>query len=517
MNTKISYERTDEKRGSILPIYKRFIQHVILNYIIGSFIAVLLVCMIFVFSTLNVAHYELLGLVKIVAFSSVIMIVCETIVFRMHLRPVHRFFQGNQETLKDVEAVYIRVHHLPNLSVLRIVGPHLLGFSIPAAVIALWMIHTGQLTFPFYYVGIACIGACLVASMHALVEFFLTMRAIKPLLEEIRDRTYQQYGLNLSLRGRVLLSLRHKFQLSATLIGAFPLFLFCLATQIRLERLEATDSGSYWAWAGTILIFGVAFAYLGGRLLTREIEQPIHHLLEKMNEVKEGRLNSNASDLYSDEFAELVEGFNMMIEGLKEREEKNGQLLDSYFATLAAALDARDAYTAGHSLRVAEYSVLIGRKGGLSETDLDLLRKTALLHDIGKIGVADAVLFKDGKLTDEEFDQIKMHPVMGESILRQVEPAYAMAPYLPGVRSHHERYDGKGYPDQLSGEDIPLFGRIIAVADAYDAMTSDRPYRKGMKEEKAVMILEEGKGTQWDPYFAELFVKEWRRNKGILS
>ncbi|MBJ8191221.1 HD-GYP domain-containing protein, partial [Bacillus cereus] len=175
------------------------------------------------------------------------------------------------------------------------------------------------------------------------------------------------------------------------------------------------------------------------------------------------------------------------------------------------------AYTAGHSLRVAEYSVLIGRKGGLNETDLDLLRKTALLHDIGKIGVADAVLLKDGKLTDEEFDQIKMHPVMGESILRQVEPAYAMAPYLPGVRSHHERYDGKGSPDQLAGEDIPLFGRIIAVADAYDAMTSDRPYRQGMKEEKAVMILEEGKGTQWDPYFAELFVKEWRRNKGITS
>lgn len=109
--------------------------------------------------------------------------------------------------------------------------------------------------------------------------------------------------------------------------------------------------------------------------------------------------------------------------------------MDSYFATLAAALDARDAYTAGHSLRVAEYSVLIGRKGGLNEADLDLLRKTALLHDIGKIGVADAVLLKDGKLTDEEFDQIKMHPVMGESILRQVEPAYAILICLACART----------------------------------------------------------------------------------
>lgn len=500
-----------------MPIYKRFIQHVILNYVIGSFTAVLLVGTIFLFSTLNIAHYEFLGLAKIIVISSVIMISCEVVAFRMHLRPVRRFFYGKLTTFKDAEAVYKRIHHLPNLSVLRIIGPHLLGFSIPAAGIALWMIHTGQLTFPFYYVGIACIGACLVASMHALVEFFLTMRAIRPLLEELQEQTHQHYGLNLSLRGRVLLSLRHKFQLSATLIGAFPLFLFCLATQIRLERSDAAHASSYWLWAGTILIFGVAFAYLGGKLLTREIEQPIHHLLEKMNEVKEGRLNSNASDLYSDEFAELVEGFNMMIEGLKEREEKNGQLLDSYFATLAAALDARDTYTAGHSLRVAEYSVHIGRKGGLSETDLDLLRKTALLHDIGKIGVPDAVLLKDGKLTDEEFDLIKMHPVMGESILRRVEPAYAMAPYLPGVRSHHERYDGKGYPDQLAGEDIPLFGRIIAVADAFDAMTSDRPYRKGMKEEKAVTILEEGKGTQWDSHFAEIFVQEWRRNKGITS
>lgn len=122
--------------------------------------------------------------------------------------------------------MYIRIHRLPNLSVLRIMGPHLLGFSIPAAGIAIWMIHTGQLTLPFYYVGIACIGACLVASMHAMIEFFLTMRAIRPLLIEIRDRTYQKHGINLSLRGRVLLSLRHKFQLSATLIGAFPLFCF---------------------------------------------------------------------------------------------------------------------------------------------------------------------------------------------------------------------------------------------------------------------------------------------------
>ncbi|MDQ0918917.1 HD-GYP domain-containing protein [Paenibacillus sp. V4I5] len=188
-----------------------------------------------------------------------------------------------------------------------------------------------------------------------------------------------------------------------------------------------------------------------------------------------------------------------MVKGLETREKMNNQLLQSYYSTLAAALDARDAYTAGHSTRVAKYSLLIGRAVDLNEQELDLLNKTALLHDIGKIGVRDDVLLKESRLTDEEFEQIKLHPVLGESILKQIEPAEAMAPLLPGVRSHHERFDGGGYPDGLKGLDIPEFGRIIAVADAFDAMTSDRPYRKGMPVEKALAILAEGKGTQWDP------------------
>ncbi|GJM77087.1 hypothetical protein HMSSN036_93030 [Paenibacillus macerans] len=121
------------------------------------------------------------------------------------------------------------------------------------------------------------------------------------------------------------------------------------------------------------------------------------------------------------------------------------------------------------------------------------------------------MLLKEGRLTDEEWEQIKQHPVLGEAILKQIEPADAMAPFLPGVRSHHERYDGKGYPDGLAGEDIPLFGRIIAVADAFDAMTSDRPYRKGLEPNQALEILEQGRGSQWDPHYAELFVNACRR------
>ncbi len=114
-------------------------------------------------------------------------------------------------------------------------------------------------------------------------------------------------------------------------------------------------------------------------------------------------------------------------------------------------------------------------------------------------------------MTDEEFDQIKAHPELGENILLQIEPKEVMAPLLPGVRSHHERYDGKGYPDGLAGEEIPVLGRIIAVADAYDAMTSDRPYRRGMAPSIALSILDEGRGSQWDPVFAKVFVDHMRK------
>jgi len=137
---------------------------------------------------------------------------------------------------------------------------------------------------------------------------------------------------------------------------------------------------------------------------------------------------------------------------------------------------------------------------------IELLRKSALLHDIGKIGIRDDVLLKEGRLTDEEFQIIQQHPVIGVHVLSQVQLPKTLQPILPGVKYHHERYDGKGYPEGLAGEDIPLFGRIMAIADAYDAMTSDRPYRKGMPVEKALSILEEGMGTQWDATFTRLFL-----------
>lgn len=195
-----------------------------------------------------------------------------------------------------------------------------------------------------------------------------------------------------------------------------------------------------------------------------------------------------------------------MAEGLEHREQVNNQLVESYFATLAAALDARDAYTAGHSNRVSIYSYKIAQLSGIIGNELDNIKKSALLHDIGKIGIRDDVLLKEGHLTNEEFEIIKLHPVLGEAILKNIQPKEAMSPLLPGIRSHHESYDGKGYPDGLVGENIPMQGRILAIADAFDAMTSDRPYRKGMEISKAISILEDGCGKQWDPYFTRISI-----------
>ena len=204
-----------------------------------------------------------------------------------------------------------------------------------------------------------------------------------------------------------------------------------------------------------------------------------------------------------------------MVAGIQERDERNDTLMESFYTVIAATLDARDPYTAGHSIRVAEYAVKIAEEDGMPSHTIDLLRKSSLLHDIGKIGIRDNVLLKEGKLTNEEYTQIKEHPVIGASILEQVNLPDDLKPLLPGVKYHHERYDGKGYPEGLRGENIPLFGRIMAVADAYDAMTSDRPYRTGMPVEKALAIIEEGKGTQWDPHFAEVFIQIISREKKL--
>ncbi len=171
---------------------------------------------------------------------------------------------------------------------------------------------------------------------------------------------------------------------------------------------------------------------------------------------------------------------------------------------LAQSVELRDSYTYGHTKRVTDYSILLGTHLDLSADDMYLIKTGTPLHDIGKIGIDDDILRKPGKLTKEEFEIMKTHTNKGAKILEAVPE---LAPLIPIVRSHHERWDGNGYPDQLSGEGIPRLARIVAVADCFDAMTSDRPYRPGMAAEVAFAEVEKQKGKQFDPEIATAFLK----------
>ncbi len=487
--------------------YQKFLRQVLFNYILGSLIAVMVVGGLLVWNTMDTSVLQSTRMIGIMLISFVVMLIVEGLVFRKHIQPIRDAMCEEKPTQEQLEHAYNQLHRFPKLSMYRIMLPHFLGLTVPSMILFVFAMNSGWIIIPGYYLWIGIAGALMVASMHAFIEFFLTSSAIRPMLIAVKERLKTLYGKETLLLGKIHLTVRRKFQLSIFLIGVFPIMLFSLAAQIRLQEITGMEALEYWSWAGMVIVVSIVFSIIGAQLLARDVEHPINNLYNAMSRIKDGDFSADALDYYSDDFSLLISGFNHMVQGLKMRDERNQLLLDSYFATLAAALDARDPYTAGHSLRVAEYALAIGKRAGLCSYDLDQLRKTALLHDIGKIGVQDSVLLKDGKLTDEEFDQIKKHPEMGESILRQVEPADAMRPYLPGVRSHHERFDGRGYPDGLAGYHIPLFGRIIAVADAFDAMTSDRPYRKGMPKAKAISILEEGRGTQWDPQLATLFIE----------
>ena len=184
---------------------------------------------------------------------------------------------------------------------------------------------------------------------------------------------------------------------------------------------------------------------------------------------------------------------------------------------LSEAVELKDPYTRGHCDRVAQYALGIAKRLNLPEEETKYLKYASYLHDCGKIGIEAEVLNKHGKLTSKEWNQIKRHTEMGENVVKQVRFLGKVAPL---IRSHHEHYDGSGYPDGLAGDEIPLGARIIAVADAYDAMTSDRPYRKALSPEEAVAILSKEKGKQFDPLVVEHFLeflKEGRQAQRLHS
>lgn len=211
----------------------------------------------------------------------------------------------------------------------------------------------------------------------------------------------------------------------------------------------------------------------------------------------------------SDKFNQLlllIESGIKSISQMRTILEINNDLENSFresIETLRRIVDAKDPYTRGHSDRVSEYSVLIGEKLGLSESELETLRIGGLFHDIGKVGVPDNILLKPGRLTDEEYAEIKKHPSIGAHILSTTK---TFQDFIPIVEYHHERYDGFGYPSKLKGEEIPYFARIAAIADTFDAMTSKRPYRDALSIDIVKEEFRKFSGIQFDPKIAEVFL-----------
>jgi len=187
---------------------------------------------------------------------------------------------------------------------------------------------------------------------------------------------------------------------------------------------------------------------------------------------------------------------------------------DTVISSLANAIEAKDKYTEGHNERVSCYAVALARAVGLSEPEQEIVRMAGVLHDIGKIGVPDNVLNKKGPLNEDEFDRILSHPQKGEKILK---PLRSLSGVRDVVLHHHERYDGKGYPQGLKGEQIPIYARIVAIADSFDAMTTTRSYRKALSKEDALRELQDKAGVMWDPYLVQKFVELVQNNNPELA
>lgn len=216
-------------------------------------------------------------------------------------------------------------------------------------------------------------------------------------------------------------------------------------------------------------------------------------------------INKKNGKFFTKNDEELLEGIAaniaVALENAKLFDNVKRQSMD-FINVLTSAIDAKDPYTNGHSKRVTEYSLNIGKAMGLDEEKLENLKYLAILHDVGKIGIKDSILGKEAPLSDEEFSIMKTHTLIGEKILGEMNSLKSM---VIGAKYHHEKYNGKGYTENLKGEEIPLEARIIAVADTYDAMTTDRPYRRGLDHNVAVEEINRCSGTQFDPEIVKYF------------
>ncbi len=261
-----------------------------------------------------------------------------------------------------------------------------------------------------------------------------------------------------------------------------------------------------------LISFGVAFAVLLlGLILARQLTFPLSKLVEAAKTIASGDLSYRIETKRVSEIGTLGEAFNTMsdeleehIDNLAKAAKENRELFVGTVKALAAAIDGKDRYTRGHSERVSRVSVAIGQRLGMDDEELETLRISALLHDVGKIAIDDSILKKPSSLTDEEFEIMKTHPQAGYKIMKNIP---AMKDFLPGMYMHHEMVNGKGYPQGLNDEEIPLQAKIVSVADTFDAMTIDRPYQKGMELNAALDRIKEFIGTRYDIRVVDALIK----------
>jgi len=256
-----------------------------------------------------------------------------------------------------------------------------------------------------------------------------------------------------------------------------------------------------WQTMWISLVAGV-LTILIGIFFAKKLTHPVRELAGGAHRIASGDFSQRIDVTSRTELGDLGNSFNVMtdqverfISDLQKSSEENRQLFIGTVKGLAAAIDGKDPYTRGHSERVSRFSVAIAQRMGINDDEVEKIRISALLHDVGKIGIDDSVLKKPAALTDEEYELMKKHPQKGYKIMSQIP---AMKEFLPGMYMHHEMVDGKGYPQGLKGDEIPLMGKIVAVADTFDAMTTDRPYQKAMKFEDAVARIESFVNTRYD-------------------
>ncbi len=263
-----------------------------------------------------------------------------------------------------------------------------------------------------------------------------------------------------------------------------------------------------------VFVFAIIMAMLLGLYLSNLITRPILILKQAASEVAKGNLNIQVDSSGGDEVAILAQSFNEMVTNLS-RSEKD--LISAYDKTIegwSKALELRDEETQGHTLRVAELTLRLARALNIDEGEMINLRRGALLHDIGKIGIPDKILLKPGPFDDQEREIIKKHPVFAREMLKQIEFLHS-AMDIPSF--HHEKWDGSGYPNGLVGKEIPIAARIFAVVDVWDALTSNRPYRKALSYKKALDYIWNNSGKHFDPEVVNAFlgiIKEYFKEKG---